>query len=281
MSVASVLTPDVAEGRDGESGVAAALALTARELRRFVRQPSRVASSIGTPVLLWLFASAGLGGAMVVGDAGADGEAAGYAAFLLPGMATMVVLFSTIFAAISLIQDRQAGFLQSVLVSPAPAWAIVFSKVTGGAVIAAAQAAILLLGAPLAGLSPGPLGYAGAFAVAACTAIALTSLGLAAAWRVNSTAGFHGIMNMLLMPTWLLSGAIFPVDQAAGWLGFVARLNPLHWCVNAMARTLGAPSAAGTHWHWIGVIGFAAAMFAVAWRTIARGVVEPGSDVAG
>src|SRR5690606_27442761 len=130
----------------------------------------------------------------------------------------ITILFSTVFAAISLIQDRHAGFLQSALVSPAPAWAVVFAKAFGGAAIATCQSAILLLGAYAVGLSPGPLDFLGALAAAALTAIAVIGLGLSAAWWVDSTAGFHGVMNMLLMPMWLLSGALFPVEGAAPWL---------------------------------------------------------------
>ncbi|MBL8745277.1 MAG: ABC transporter permease [Phycisphaerae bacterium] len=240
----------------------AAAALTRRELIRFIRQPSRVAASIGTPVLLWLFIASGMSRSfMMPGDAG---EHVSYGSYLLPGVVTMTILFSTIFAAISLIQDRQEGFLQSVLVSPIPAWAIVASKVLGGAAVATLQAIILLLAAPFIGLEPSFLGLLGAVIASALTSIAVVGLGLAAAWWIDSTAGFHGVMNMLLMPMWLLSGALFPVQGSTPWLRAIVTANPLHWCHSAIAGSLGVPIAIAPISAWLGTIGFALAMFALA-----------------
>jgi len=240
------------------SGVSAMIVLTRRELVRFTRQPTRVVASVGTPLLFWVFAGSGLAGSFSV--PGAE-NGASYAGYILPGMVTMVVLFSTIFAAISLIQDRQGGFLQSVLVSPAPSWAIAGSKVIGGTVIATAQAMVLLLGAFAVGLQPGVLGWLGAAGAAALVSVAVIGLGLAAAWRINSTAGFHGVMNMVLMPMWLLSGALFPAEGAAPWLRGLMMLNPLHWATRAMGSALGLGSEhAGLA--WLGTVLFALAMFA-------------------
>jgi len=237
----------------------AAIALFRRELIRFLREPSRVAASIGTPVLLWIFVASGLSGSMLPVS---DSTAAGYGAYLLPGMVTMVILFSTIFASISLIQDRQAGFLQSVLVSPAPTWTIVASKVLGGALIATTQAAIMLASAPIIGLHPGVLGFSLALLGAILTAIALVGMGLALAWRINSNAGFHGVMNSLLMPMWLLSGALFPVEGASPWLAWLVTLNPLHWCTICIARSLGIQTGEiSTVVAWVGAAAFAAVMF--------------------
>jgi ABC-2 type transport system permease protein len=83
------------------------------------------------------------------------------------------------------------------------------------------------------------MGVIGAVAALGCISIALIGLGLAMAWIVDSSQGFHGVMNALLMPMWLLSGAVFPVEEAAGWLRFVALANPLTWCHAAMRSSLG------------------------------------------
>lgn len=255
------------------SGMRACAALTRREWVRFTRQPSRIVATVGTPALIWLFAGAGLAGSFV-----SAGSGVGYSAHLLPGMVTMSILFSTIFAAISLIHDRQAGFLQSALVSPAPAWAIVGSKVVGGTLIATAQASLLLAGAGLVGLSPGMWGYAGAICAGALAAASVIGLGLAAAWWIDSTAGFHGVMNMLLMPMWLLSGALFPAEGASPWLAWLIRVNPLHWSTTAMARSLGvgADAGSGAVWAWVGTIGFAVAMFAAATIVMGRRSAQAG-----
>ncbi|HYE02820.1 MAG TPA: ABC transporter permease [Phycisphaerales bacterium] len=209
----------------------------ARELIRFGRQPSRVIAALGTPVLVWLVLASGFAAAPP--GAGADAARTGpYAAYLLPGMAVMVVLFSSIFAAISLIEDRNAGFLQSVLVSPAPSWAIALGKVGAASLLALAQALPILLAAPLTGVALTPGGFAGAVAALGCVAAAISGIGLAAAWHVGSVQGFHGVMNLVLMPMWLLSGAFFPVEGAAGWLRFLMRLNPLTWPSEALRRAL-------------------------------------------
>jgi ABC-2 type transport system permease protein len=236
----------------------AAAALAKRELLRLTRQPSRLVATIGTPAMLWVFFASGFAGSF-------EPEGAGdlsYAAFFLPGAATLAVLFSSIFAAMSLIQDRSEGFLQAALVSPAPRSSIALAKAAGATGVALIQSVVLLAPAPLVGLSPAVEGYLLAAVALALTAAAVTSLGLALAWIVNSSEGFHGVMNAVLMPMWLLSGALFPVDSAAPWLALVAALNPLTWCTTAVrASLLGAPFPT---LHWIGAACFAVASIAFA-----------------
>lgn len=253
--------------------MSAMLALTARELKRFVRQPSRIIGTVGTPLLFWVLAASGLSGSFT-GAGAASGQP--YSAFLLPGMATMIVVFSTIFAAISLIQDRQAGFLQSVIVSATPTSSIVASKIAGGTAIALVQAGVLLLAAPLVGYQPGIVGMVCALGAAGLASIAVIGIGLAAAWWINSTSGFHGVMNTLLMPMWLLSGAIFPAEGASRWLAFIMDCNPLAWTTRAMAASLrGDP--ASTPGDWIGGIAFAVCSCVLAAIVMARRSTTAGA----
>jgi ABC-2 type transport system permease protein len=253
--------------------MSALLALTARELKRFVRQPSRIAGTVGTPLLFWVLAASGLSGSFT-----GTGSASGlpYSAFLLPGMVTMIVVFSTIFAAISLIQDRQAGFLQSVIVSATPTWTIVASKVAGGTLVALVQAAVLLLAAPLVGYEPGIAGMICALFAAGLASAAVIGIGLAAAWWINSTSGFHGVMNTVLMPMWLLSGAIFPAEGASKWLAFIMMCNPLAWATSAMSASLrGNPASAGAA--WIGSAAFAVCACLLAAIVMARRSTTAGA----
>lgn len=252
------------------SGVPAFLALTRREVVRFFRQPSRIIASIGTPALLWLFMAGGFADSFAPPAPGAGGaDHANYAAYLLPGMATAVVLFSSIFTAMSLIEDRREGFLQSALVSPAPAWAIVGAKAAGGSIIATAQSVIVIAAAPAVGLHPGVVGFVMALAALALTSVALTSLGLAAAWWVNSSEGFHGVMNLVLMPMWLLSGAFFPAAGASKWLAVVMLVNPLSWATDAVRAPLsGEWGARGLA--WMGTVLFAGGMVVVASLVMGR-----------
>lgn len=233
--------------------MSAAASLAKRELLRLTRQPSRLIATIGTPLMLWVFFASGFAGSFE--PAGADGLS--YAAFFLPGAATLAVLFSSIFAAMSLIQDRSEGFLQAALVSPAPRSSIALAKAAGATAVALIQSVVLLAPAPFVGLEPAIGGYLLAAAGLALTAAAVTSLGLALAWIVDSSEGFHGVMNALLMPMWLLSGALFPVGSAAPWLAALASVNPLTWCTTAVrASLLGAPFPT---LHWVGAVCFAAA----------------------
>lgn len=255
------------------------LALTRRELVRFARQPARIAASIGTVLIIWLLAASGLHESFSF-EVAASAEPAtlkqvGYAAFLVPGMATMVVMFSAVFAALSLIQDRQAGFLQSTLVSPAPTWSIVASKVLGGTLIASAQGLLVLLAAPIAGAKLG-FGIVPALMALVMTSAAVISLGLALAWWVNSIAGFHGIMNIVLLPMWALSGSLFPVEKSAGWLARAVALNPLHWSTRALAKSMGVGQS--SLWNWLGMLVFTAGMFALAWWAMSKRTSSPASE---
>jgi ABC-2 type transport system permease protein len=248
-------------------GMPALLWLTRRELVRFTRQPSRIIAAIGTPLLLWLFFGAGFAGSFARTGAGS------YAGYLLPGMASLTVVFSSIFAAMSLIEDRREGFLQSVLASPAPRWAVVGAKVLGGSIIAAAQGLVILLLAPLLGMPVTLGGFALAAVALLLISIGINGLGLAAAWRIDSTQGFHGIMNLVLMPMWMLSGALFPLVGAAVWLKALMLVNPLYWPTAALRHALSpAEMTDPFRWEamWFVAIMMATAGFTLAWVTVGR-----------
>ncbi|MEM1061751.1 MAG: ABC transporter permease, partial [Planctomycetota bacterium] len=163
----------------------------------------------------------------------------------LPGVAVMIVLFTAIFATISIIEDRNEGFLQGVLVAPVPRLAIVLGKVGGGAAIAVIQAVVFLLIGPLLGLiglgpamtiavTPGVV--VSTLGVVVLLAVTLTALGYCLAWPSRSTQGFHALMSVFLFPMWLLSGAFFPGEE--GWIRWVVSANPLTYGVAALRRSL-------------------------------------------
>lgn len=255
------------------SGPGAFASLLRREIVRFLRQPSRVVGSLGTAVMIWLVLGSGFAGSF--SPTGTQDAAASlkYAAYVVPGMAAMVVLFTSIVAAISLIDDRHAGFLQSVLVSPAPTWAVVGSKVAGCAVLAVGQGALVLIASPLVGVPLTPLGLLSSLLALACIALGIGGLGLALAWRIDSVQGFHGIMNLVMMPMWLLSGAFFPVASAAGWLRGLMLANPMTWATEALRWSLlgEGPGGLGQGLAWVGAALFAAAGIALPWSVLRRG----------
>ena len=248
------------------NGNRAAVALAKRELIRQTRQPSRIVASIATPLLIWLFMVGGF--SRSIGSVAQSNASIG--AYTIPGMASLTVMFASIFAAISLIQDRQDGVLRAALVSPAPRWSIAISKISAGSILALIQALIVLLTLPFLGVSITAIGILGAIAGLACISIALIGLGLALAWMVDSTQGFHGVMNAILMPMWLISGAVFPVENSAGWLKVVALINPLTWSHIAIRSSLGMDTTYNPTLAWIISIAFALFGIIIATMTISR-----------
>jgi ABC-2 type transport system permease protein len=217
-----------------------AFSLLEREVLRFVRQRSRLISSALQPVLFWLLLGAGFGASFQ-----APGAPAGtpYLLWSFPGILVLVLLFTAVFSTISIIEDRQAGFLQAVLVAPVPRLAIVLGKVLGGTVLALAEAGLVLVAAPFIGLSPTVSGIALTLLALTLTGLALTAVGVCMAWRMDSTQGFHMVMNLFLLPMWLLSGAFFPLAGTPPWLRLVMEVNPLTYGVRAVRLALGAPAA--------------------------------------
>jgi ABC-2 type transport system permease protein len=221
------------------SALLATFTLWHRELQRFFRQPSRVAGAVGSPLVFWVLIGVGLSSSFRMPGAGAIGAAAGdggvgFLRYFYPGTVTLVLLFAAIFSTISVIEDRREGFLQGVMAAPVPRGAVAAGKVLGGATLAWLQGLIFLPLAPLAGIALGPGSVAAAAGVMALLAVALTALGFAFAWRVDSTQGFHAVMNLVLIPMWLLSGAFFPLAGGPAWLVWVMRANPLTYGVAAL-----------------------------------------------
>lgn len=254
-----------------------------REIIRFLRQPSRIAGAVGTPVLFWVLLGAGFQGVFRVGEAAAGGGS--FSEFYFPGTLVLIVLFTSIFSAISVIDDRREGFLQGVLVSPTPRWAMVLGKVLGGAALAVGQGLLFLALGLTMGIGPTAAGWPALLGQLALVAVGLTSLGLALAWQCESTQGFHAIMNLVLFPLWMLSGAFFPIpapQAEASWsqwlLHGAMRINPLSYAVAGIRQLLSGPGeAAANGWTpdttlgwgvliFFTAISFAAALASVSWR---------------
>ncbi|WIG98761.1 ABC transporter permease [Myxococcus sp. SDU36] len=208
--------------------------LMMRDIVRFFRQPSRVVGALAQPVLFWFVIGSGFAGSFRVEGA----QGLGYQQFFFPGVVTMVLLFSAIFATITVIEDRKEGFLQAVLAGPGSRLAVVLGKSLGSSAIALLQASLFLLLAPLAGVSAATLNVPLLLAVMVLTALALTGMGMSLAWWVRSSAGYHAVMSIALLPMWVLSGAVFPLKGADTWLAWVMRLNPMRYSVEGVRRAL-------------------------------------------
>jgi ABC-2 type transport system permease protein len=220
--------------------VRAVTALWRREILRFVRQRSRVIGSLAQPIVFWLLLGGGLSASFRPTMAGAQ---ASYLEYFYAGSLALVLLFTAIFATISVVEDRRSGFLQGVLVAPVSRVTIVLGQALGATTLGVAQGVLFLLLAPLAGIPLGAAMFAGAVAAATLVAFGLTNLGLMIAWRMESTQGFHAVMNLVLLPIWFLSGAFFPSAGLPGVLRLVMALDPLTYGVGLLRHALYAGQA--------------------------------------
>ncbi len=221
--------------------ILAVWALSYREVLRFVRQRSRWVGALATPLLFWLLIGGGLGNSFQ----DMSGQSSnGYLGYFYPGSLALTVLFTAIFSTISVIEDRHQGFLQGVLVSPIPRSSFVLAKILGGAILGTMQGLLLLLFAPIAGIT---LSVGAVFQVTGflfLMAATLTALAFIFAWIIDSVQGFHGIMNLILMPMWILSGAVFPSRDNL-FFKIVDKINPLTYGISALRRIFSGAYARG------------------------------------
>ncbi|KAA5604898.1 multidrug ABC transporter permease [Roseospira marina] len=223
LSRANDASLDESEAPPRASLWAVGAALARREFTRFIRQPTRVIGSIGQPLIFWVLLGAGL-----TPSFSAPGmEGMTYLEYFYPGVLMMMILFASVFASITIIEDRDQGFLQGVLVAPVPRLGIVLGKVGGASLVALFQTAILLVAAPFIGLSVS-IGGAVLLAITlVLIALGFTGLGFLFAWPMKSTAGFHAMMMVIMMPMWVLSGAFFPITGVPSWLHWIMMINPV------------------------------------------------------
>ena len=206
-----------------------------REIVRFYRQTTRVIGVLASPLVFWIVLGSGFGSSFRSGGGAGQQH---YLDYFYPGTLIMIVLFTSIFTMMSVIEDRKEGFLLSVLVAPVPRAAIVLGKVLGGTTLAAAQGMVFLIFAPFAGVHLDPVQVLLVAVVVFLVSFALTALGFAIAWPMDSSQAFHGIVNLFLIPLWLVSGALFPLAGASGWIRVIMRLNPLTYGVEALRGLL-------------------------------------------
>lgn len=217
--------------------------LVARELVRFYRQRSRVLGALGTPLLFWLLMGSGIGTSF---RAAGGFERAGYLEYFFPGTLVLILLFTSIFSTISVIEDRHEGFLLSVLVAPTSRASLVLGKILGGTTLALFQGVLFLLLAPAVGIRLAPAQALYLLATLFLIAFGLTGLGFYLAWRLDSVQGFHAVANLVLIPLWALSGALFPPSGASRWVRWLMQVNPLTYNMAAVRRLVYHGTAAFT-----------------------------------
>ncbi len=204
-----------------------------REVKKYLRSRSRIFGSLGQPVLYLLAFGYGLGAIYARGAGG------NYIQFLAPGIILMTVLFSGIFSGISLIWDRQFGFLKETMVAPVPRLSIMLGKTLGGATVAVIQGLIVFAITLFFGFRPHDLTQLPlALVFISLAAIFFTALGTAVASRLQDMQGFQLIMNFLVMPIFFLSGALFPLSGLPFFMEILTKVDPLSYAVDGARSTL-------------------------------------------
>ncbi|MFZ5754544.1 MAG: ABC transporter permease [Bacillota bacterium] len=210
-----------------------------RDVLRFVREKPRIIGMIGQPLLYLLIMGNGLSAALRLNDAPPGFS---YLEFMYPGIIGMSVLFTSVYSAISIVWDREFGFLKEVLVAHVPRWAVAVGKALGGSTISMLQATILLMIAPFLGIKLTAGTVLSLWCVLFIIAFSLTSLGIIIASRMESMEGFQMIMNFLVMPLFFLSGAMFPLRGVQPWMESLMRIDPLTYGVDAIRNIFFAQS---------------------------------------
>jgi ABC-2 type transport system permease protein len=204
-----------------------------REMIRFSRDRLRIVTSLIQPVL-FLFV---LGTGLSTITAGTT-QNLNLRTFMYPGALSMAVLFTAMFSAASIVWDREFGFLREMLVAPVSRWAIVLGKCFGGATTATAQGVIILAMAGVVGVPYSATLMLTVFGELLLLAFALTAFGVMTAARIQQFQAFMALNQMLLMPLFFLSGALFPLGNLPAWLQVLTRINPLTYAVDPVRRAV-------------------------------------------
>jgi len=201
------------------------------DLKRFWLDRARLVAGLAQPLLYLFVLGAGIGASSRQG--GAD-----YQRYIFPGVIGLSLLFTAVFASISIVFDRQIGFFKAVLVAPVPRSAIAFGKIAAGATQAFVQALIVLPFAPMAGVHLGFVDCVALIGAMALAAITFSAIGVAFACRFNSTAVFPIVSNAVLLPMFFLSGALYPLFGAPQWMQIAAHFDPVAYAVDLMRGAL-------------------------------------------
>lgn len=204
-------------------------ALWRRDMVKFLRDRQNIVTGLARP-FLWLFALGfGLRGSVRPVGSGHD-----YISFLVPGLAAMTVIFASIFAAISIVWDREFGFLKELLVAPVPRSSIVVAKMLAGSTMGVVEAALMMALAPLLGARFHPLGALLGLVLLIPFGMAVNALGVAIAAGMKSFEGFGGVVNFLIQPIFFLSGALYPVGGLPRSLRVLVLANPMSYVVDCL-----------------------------------------------
>jgi ABC-2 type transport system permease protein len=201
-----------------------------RSMKRFVRSKSRIIGSVSMPLFFLLFLGFGLNSVVQLPGTGGN-----YILFLVPGMVSMSVMFTSVFSGIQVIWDKQFGFLKETLVAPVSRLEIMLGQTAGGATTAVLQGFIILVLSLFIGLRvSGLTGFMIALLFMALVAVSFTAFGIAIASRMEDMTGFQLIMNFVVFPIFGLSGAMFPISSLPAWIVPLTLLDPMTYGVEGI-----------------------------------------------
>lgn len=215
--------------------LSATYAIWLREVKREIRERGRILGNLFTPIMWLGIFGVGLGSSMRFSGVGTD-----YLTFLGPGIVAQTILFSSIFAGVSVIYDREYGFLKEIMVAPISRAEIILGKVFGGATASMIQGTVTLILILFIGrrLPLNIIGIVLALGFMLLLSLALVGVGLVGASRMERAGGFQNIMRMLVMPLFFISGALFPLSKLPEWLRILTMLNPITYGVDAIRGSL-------------------------------------------
>ncbi len=222
-----------------------------RELLRFVSERSRLLSSFAMPLLFLVIFGAGFNRIIGTMTPGVD-----FIQFMYPGIIAMTVLMNSVMSGLSVVWDREFGFLKEILVAPLGRSGIVLGKALGSAAVAIMQGIIMLILAPILGISLTPMLVIKLIPVLIIISISLSGLGILVASRMRSQQGFQLIVQIIIMPLIFLSGIFFPVNNVPAWLEVISKINPLTYGVDAIRQLfLGGVMGQGDYTIGVTVLG--------------------------
>jgi ABC-2 type transport system permease protein len=202
-----------------------------RELIRFRSDRLRIITALVQPLLFLFVLGSGLQQLSAASTDGVDLKT-----FIYPGVLCIAVMFSAMFSAASIVWDREFGFLREMMVAPIRRSSIVIGKCLGGATVASFQGVILICLAGLVDVPYDPVLILGIFGLQLLLAFSITAFGVMVAVRIKQMQSFMGVMQMIIMPMFFISGALFPVAGLPGWLTVLNRIDPLTYAVDPMRR---------------------------------------------
>ncbi|MDY6836318.1 MAG: ABC transporter permease [Chloroflexota bacterium] len=207
-----------------------------RDLLRFWRDRIRLFTAFIQPLFFLIIFGTGLSSSMAL--VSQQSEDYDYIQFMFPGVIAMIVLFTAIMWGISIVWDREFGFLKEVLVAPVSRVSVAIGKALGGATIATIQGTMMLVFAPIAGVNLSMTQVIPLLILMFIIAVSLTSMGILVASRVKTMESFQIVMQLLLFPLLFISPALFPVDQLPAWLGWMVRVNPVSYAVDSLRQVV-------------------------------------------